>query len=336
MINKKKIKPAIRTLQDKVNEFNIKYQCELDLNKFIDEVNKESKKGNLNAWSDVYKSTFLDLYKKTAQNTVLGKRNSPLSGEEMLESFEYDVMTKFVVACTNVGEYIPTAKYAGMTNREACTLMKNTLNDIPNTSYSNVARNQYANGEIRIRDMVRFTRGAIDNGNIQNNVEAQKRIMGYAIALEKINDSRSKWWRTIHRFRNKAEQRDAALMRNLLREAIGDNAYRQAEQAAIESVAAYSKEVESLNNAIDAHDLVNNDDEFDLNDSVSDLGDDSIDYGMEEEARFGPDRKKAEDLVEPIFIDAFDEKYADHEKQRVEEFKKANEQYLKDYKPRVK
>ena len=335
MINKKKIKPAITALQSVVNEFNIKYQCDLDLNKFIDAVNKQSKKGNLNAWNDVYKSTFSNLYKKTVQNTVLGKRNSPLSGEKMLDAFEYDVITKFTIACTNNGEFILASKYAGMTDKEACILMKNALNEISHTSYSNIAKNQYAKGEVRIRDMVSFTRSAIEGANIKNNVEAQRRIMGYAIALEKINESRSKWWRTIHRFRNRAEQRDAALMRNLLLNAIGKEAYHQAEQAAIKDVSAYSQEVESLDHAIEAHNIINNDDELELNndDSVSALGDD--DYIDEKDVRFGPDQKKESELVVPIFVDIFDDNYAQREKDRIEAFKKENEMYL-NYKPKVK
>ena len=223
MINKKNIKNTIRNIQSKVDTFNNKYYCDLDLNKFIDAVNKELKRGNQNAWNDVYKSTFFNLYKKTAFNTFLGARNESLSGEEMLESFERDIMSDLANGCIRAGESVQASKNGGMTDIEACEAMKEHLNDIP-TSYTGIARNQYTNGKMRIRDMVSFTRSAIENGNIKNNIEAQRRIMGYSIALDRVNDSRSRFWRTIHPFRNNAEQRDAELMRQMLREAIGEEA----------------------------------------------------------------------------------------------------------------
>ena len=81
------------------------------------------------------------------------------------------------------------------------------------------ASHQYSNGQTRIRDMVSFAREAI-GANVKNNPDAQKRIMGNILALERINESRSRFWRTIHPFRNKAEQRDTFWKKSILSSAL--------------------------------------------------------------------------------------------------------------------
>ena len=335
MINKKQIAAVIRSGKERTDAFNAKYQCNLSLNDFVNKIIKQEKQGNPNAWNDVYQSTFGEIYQKVASDMIRTTAAQTDSCKNVLEDFERDVMAWFSSSCEHLGVQTNAAPYGGMDPVQRSQLMSDKLAELTGT-YVGLSTNQYSNGQTRIRDMVSFAREAI-GGDIKHNVEAQKRIMGNVLALERINNSRSGFWRVIHPFRNKAEQRDAELMRQMLREAIGQKAYQDAEEGALDNIDSYQKVSDQLQEDIEDLNNFMNDEEKDEPDYDRDS---ELDFSVDEDLDYDVNDSKSYDssFREPIHVD--DDEPQDYiannfisdkdsEKARLERFKKENEQYLK-------
>lgn len=345
MINKKNISGIIKSGKEKADAFNAKYQSNLDLNHFINKVIQEEKRGNQNAWNDVYQSTIGEFYKKAMSNMLTKNPNQINAdvhmGDHMLDDFERDVMAWLSSNCERAGVQTNAQPYGGMDQSQRLNLMKAKLEEIPATTYVSLASHQYSNGQTRIRDMVSFAREAI-GANVKNNPDAQKRIMGNILALERINESRSRFWRTIHPFRNKAEQRDAELMRQMLREAIGQKAYQDAEESALDSIDFFQKvsdqlqeDIEGVNELLQENERDEPNYENDLDSELDFDVDDDLDYDMDNDL----DKENSYDssFREPIKIEDDEPGFTtsnfitdkESDKARLERFKKENEQFLK-------
>ncbi len=71
MIRKEKIAAEIEKLKPRFDEFNKKYHCNISADEFIDNVNKEMRAENFDAWDDAYKSVFSRAYKKTMLHMII-------------------------------------------------------------------------------------------------------------------------------------------------------------------------------------------------------------------------------------------------------------------------
>ena len=230
VINKKKISSAISSIQLKLDAFNSKYKCNVNANRFIDMVNKEIKAENYDAWDDSYRSIFSEAYIETMLNMISDKNNPIIDANKMLADFEI-IMRELDIAC-KVSNIVTHANAFGrMDDMQRYDLLSNELQHLPYT-YSGLAEYQYKSGKYRLSDMLSYAQDAIA-GDIKNDFESQKRIIGYIRALEKVNSNRSAFGKLIYRFTSNAELRNARLMRQMLKNAIGENSFDDAENASL-------------------------------------------------------------------------------------------------------
>jgi hypothetical protein len=228
VIRKEKIAAEIEKLNPKFDEFNKKYHCNISADEFIDNVNKEMRAENFDAWDDAYKSVFSRAYKKTMLHMISNRDAIIVDADQMLTDFDR-IIDRLDYSCKISNITTNANPYARMDKAQRCGFLINQLQDLPYT-YSGVVENQYNEGKIRIRDIVGNARKAIDGENIKNDIEAQKRIIGSIRALERVSSGRKGVWSFIYHFRGKAELREANSMRQMLKEAIGDAAFDNAER----------------------------------------------------------------------------------------------------------
>ena len=227
MIRKEKIAAEIEKLKPRFDEFNKKYHCNISADEFIDNVNKEMRAENFDAWDDAYKSVFSRAYKKTMLHMISNRDATIVDADQMLTDFDR-IIDRLDYSCKISNITTNANPYARMDKAQRCGFLINQLQDLPYT-YSGVVENQYNEGKIRIRDIVGNARKAIYGENIKNDIEGQKRIIGSIRALERVSGGRKGVWSFIYHFRGKAELREANSMRQMLKEAIGDAAFDNAE-----------------------------------------------------------------------------------------------------------
>ena len=222
-----KIAAEIEKLKPRFDEFNKKYHCNISADEFIDNVNKEMRAENFDAWDDAYKSVFSRAYKKTMLHMISNRDATIVDADQMLTDFDR-IIDRLDYSCKISNITTNANPYARMDKAQRCGFLINQLQDLPYT-YSGVVENQYNEGKIRIRDIVGNARKAIYGENIKNDIEGQKRIIGSIRALERVSGGRKGVWSFIYHFRGKAELREANSMRQMLKEAIGDAAFDNAE-----------------------------------------------------------------------------------------------------------
>ncbi len=226
MINKKKIANGIADVQVKLNLFNQKYHCDIKASDFIDKVNNEMRAENYDAWDDAYKSIFSTAYKETMLYMISNKNSHIVDPVNMLSEFD-SIIETLNHYCRIENITTNSNPFARMNKPDRYEFLSNEIQNIPYT-YSGIVVKQYNDGKIRIRDMVSNAREAV-SGDIKNDIEGQKRIIGSIRALERISSSRTGIWKLIYNFRAKAERREAESMRQMLKSAIGENAFDEAD-----------------------------------------------------------------------------------------------------------
>jgi hypothetical protein len=78
---------------------------------------------------------------------------------------------------------------------------------------------RYLSGELRVRDVRSYVRGlAENNGRKISNLSPEELadVMVYREAIKNAVESRSFWWRRIHPFKNRAEQKAVGVLNDLV------------------------------------------------------------------------------------------------------------------------
>lgn len=216
---------AIRYSQfDKyVKEFNEKYNVKISMMNFYTRGRKsgvtEKQYGNLSFYS-----LLSDAISQMVQNR-LDNPKAPAPSAEVMYDLDRIVVEPYRKVC--VKEYkIPPEPMGGMTDRGCLELIKVTIDKSPVNLYER-AKRDYLNGKLRIRDMVAKANSIEDDQT--NLISVCRELAGCVCALENVNASRTTTWRRLHPFRNRAEQRDAALIRAIVNHKIGLTGEREAD-----------------------------------------------------------------------------------------------------------
>lgn len=194
-----------------VNDFNKKYNTTFSISKFAARVHEHKVLEGDDPYKTAYKTILVEFYKQAVKAQINGKVK-----EIDYTQFIMDLETPLSIYIDDLkkeGEAKDVKTFCGTKNIERITALKAAHENVPRTPTA-VAVEEYKNGEMRIRDMVAFTKEVTADAE---NIDAKNinRVVAFATALEQVNSSRSIMWRIFHPFRNNAEKRDAALMRKI-------------------------------------------------------------------------------------------------------------------------
>ena len=162
-----------------------------------------------------YRNAFLNIYKECVKNMVDKKLNT-FKPEELVQEFE-KVMNDYREYCSKNGETAPDAN-GGWMGAEHMDAMRATIDSIRSPRVAHESE-RYLSGELRVRDVRSYVRGLAENNgrNISNlSPEELADVMVYREAIKNAVESRSFWWRRIHPFKNRAEQKAVGVLNELI------------------------------------------------------------------------------------------------------------------------
>ena len=201
-----------RALEKSARDFNMKYECDFDFATFEARVEEFTFLRPNNGWVEVYKLMFDRVYKETLEKAAVGAVKN-LDGEAMLDDFEYTLIRPFV----NESEIeIKHKHYVGMDRLSRLEYLDRLTKESPKNSVELYAE-KYKRGELTLRQMRSAAHESTDR-------EQYVELAGYVQALEDVNKNRSVMWRALHPFKNSAEKRDAAFMKQMIVDGAGGDA----------------------------------------------------------------------------------------------------------------
>ena len=222
--------PMSETLKKAQEDFNNIHYCTFDLESFGSRAEGlmflDPKKG----WKDNYKMFFEEIYKYSLKKAEEGYHNE-FDGVRMLEDFEAKLISPYYEECIENKGFVNHKPYAGMDRAECFEMLEKIHRESPANPIE-FYMDEYISGKTSIRAMRRYVSLALgdddsvttmDNEDFENGTEMNDKvkIAAFVKALENVNKSRSFIWKVFHPFRNNAEQRDAALMKQKLINKLG-------------------------------------------------------------------------------------------------------------------
>ena len=96
--------------------------------------------------------------------------------------------------------------------------MRDTVNSIRSPRVARESE-RYLSGELRVRDVRSYVRGlAGNNGRKISNLSPEELadVMVYREAIKNAVESRSFWWKRIHPFKNRAEQKAVGVLNDIV------------------------------------------------------------------------------------------------------------------------
>lgn len=197
---------------ENVRQFNEKYGTNFNLTTFAGKAKAFGMVKGANAANEVYLLSVGNIVRDILAGVING------TGKESdifkaIEDFENQIMKPFSKACKDENEDFCPSPYGGVKKEERINLVERIFKGFPKSSLG-LATKEYLDGNLRIRDMVAFTKEAT-SGQLDNS--KFKRACAFVKTLEEVNKSRSGVWKFFHPFRNRAEKRDAKVMENLLK-----------------------------------------------------------------------------------------------------------------------
>lgn len=188
-------------LKKSASDFCLKYACNFDFETFESNVEDFTFLRPNNGWIDVYKTTFKNMYMQALEfSSKVG--NVTLDGETMLDDFEYTLIRPYV----NEGEKeIKHNPYVGMDRVSRIAYLQLLTSQSPSNSVDLYAK-KYKSGELSMKQI----RSRLDSVSGQ---ERYIELVEFSQALERVNQSRSMIWRAFHPFKNNAEKRVSAQMK---------------------------------------------------------------------------------------------------------------------------
>ena len=208
-------------LENSAKDFSSKYACSFDFNAFEASVEEFTFLRPFGGWLDVYRATFDRVYKTALESAATGKVED-LSGEAMLDDFEYTLIRPYLNESEREIKHKP---YAGMDRLARLEYLDRLTKEAPSNPVALLAE-RYRRGEIPLRQM----HSAESTQDVSR--ERSVAIAGCVQALLEVNRGRSALWRAVHPFRNNAERRDAEEMRRSFVEGTADGERRFEEASA--------------------------------------------------------------------------------------------------------
>lgn len=204
--------------ESRLNSFNNKYKVNFSFESYESQSLKEKNlvaplKGvkGVSRENLKYRNAFLNIYKECVGNMVDEKLNT-FKPEELAQEFE-KLMTDYRQYCSENGETAPEAN-GGWMGTENMDAMRDTVNSIRSPRV-NEATERYLSGELRVRDVRSYVRGlAGEDGNHIRHLSPEElaNVMVYRNAIKNAVESRSFWWKRIHPFKNRAEQKAVGVL----------------------------------------------------------------------------------------------------------------------------
>jgi hypothetical protein len=161
-----------------------------------------------------YRNAFLKIYKECVGNMVDKKLNT-FKPEELAQEFE-KVMDDYRRYCSENGETAPEAN-GGWMGTQKMDAMRDTVDSIRSPRVARESE-RYLSGELRVRDVRAYVRGLAENNGTMRNlrIEELANVMVYREAIKNAVESRSFWWRRIHPFKNRAEQKAVGVLNDIV------------------------------------------------------------------------------------------------------------------------
>lgn len=212
---------AYNITKNSINTFNKFYGVNVSFSKI------QSDAKTLNSVTAALQAAFIEAYKTVLLKELIKREGEVFLAQDMFEDFRH--ITQNFINETPYSRRANISKNLGFkTSAEVYGMLQNVWDNIPKNQVDAVKEN-YLNGNIRIRDMV-----AVAGRFNSNNKHQQNELASYAKALKAVNDTRPLWWRIFHPFRNNAEQREAKNIEAILRDHLqgsADSAFRKVGEA---------------------------------------------------------------------------------------------------------
>ena len=199
-------------LEKSARDFCLKYACDFDFTSFEALAEEFTFLRPVGGWAELYKTTFDKLYKSTLEKASVGLTYCRLDAEAMLDDFEYTLIRPYINEGNKGIEHRP---YAGMDRISRLEYLNRLTKEAPSNAVDLYAE-KYKKGELSIKQ-IKSQAGL--EGDARENCVA---LVGYAQALEAVNNSRSVVWRVFHPFKNNAEKRTSETIKKLLTEETRD------------------------------------------------------------------------------------------------------------------
>lgn len=211
---------AYNLTKAQIKNFNKTYKTDIDLNKILSEAQEK------NSFNAALQSAFREAYKKVVMRDLSNKKNDTLHSKRLLDNFKMLVVDNIIFDTPKSRQGDLSMDMGLKSKEEEFAIMSEVLDSVPSNEVD-LIEERYLNGDIRIRDMVRFA-----NDTVLDNRSATI-MASYAEALKKVNEGRSFWWRVFHPFRNNAEQRDSKKIEDLIKERGSETMLRGGRSAAL-------------------------------------------------------------------------------------------------------
>ena len=200
----------------KAEAFSKKYGVKFDIVEFDGQTRAltenfavtKSAENNMNTY---YRMAFTRLFKEAFANFIDHKISS-FKPDEMLRDFEDSVMGPYRAECKKENMSAPGVN-AGWTQKEFMERAKAELQNIPDDKRE-YARTRYMDGNLRVRDIRAFREELQNKGGY--NHEKLSTLICYSYALGNAVSGRSFWWKVMHPFKNSAEKKELATLRNYI------------------------------------------------------------------------------------------------------------------------
>ena len=243
------------------SDFNDRYYCDFDIEEFSSRANGLMFLDPKNGWKDNYIMFFEEMYRKALKKAEEGYLYG-FDSVKMLEDFENTLVMPYYEECIENKAFVNHRPYAGMERAECFEMLDKIHKESPSNPIE-FYMDEYKSGKTSIRAMRRYTSIvlgdddsviAMNNEDFENGTKMNDKvkIAAFVTVLENINKSRSFIWKVFHPFRNNADQRDAAMMKQkLINKLGGDPAeFDKAVEEAGKTFGAYSKETRRIDNFI--------------------------------------------------------------------------------------
>ena len=204
------------SFSDKAKEFNERYGVNFNIVEFDGQTrtlteNFAVRKSTAETLNTFYRTALLRLFREAFSNAI-DHKIAAFEPEQLLKDFEDFVMSPYRAECKKENMAAPGVN-AGWTKKEFLERAKAELQSIPDDKRE-YARTRYMNGDLRVRDVRAFREELQNKGGY--NHEKLSTLICYSYALGNAVNSRSFWWKVMHPFKNSAEKKELATLRNYI------------------------------------------------------------------------------------------------------------------------
>ena len=204
------------SFSDKAKEFNERYGVNFNIVEFDGQTrtlteNFAVRKSTAETLNTFYRTALLRLFREAFANAI-DHKIAAFEPEQLLKDFEDFVMSPYRAECKKENMAAPGVN-AGWTKKEFLERAKAELQSIPDDKRE-YARTRYMNGDLRVRDVRAFREELQNKGGY--NHEKLSTLICYSYALGNAVNSRSFWWKVMHPFKNSAEKKELATLRNYI------------------------------------------------------------------------------------------------------------------------